>query len=166
MARIAALQPVSLRPPFSRIRNTTLFKLVLPGVFRWQLLEGVRVPRYGCWRYVMQIAALPCKLNKAVHVWPPRRVPFLGVAPRKLLIRGEMAEWLKAHAWKACIPQGIQGSNPCLSAIALDNQALASNKRLGTVHTSSCNSHLSFLFSVYLTKKNRPSWLGIERNAA
>ena len=30
---------------------------------------------------------------------------------------GEMAEWLKAHAWKACIPQGIQGSNPCLSAI-------------------------------------------------
>jgi hypothetical protein len=31
---------------------------------------------------------------------------------------GEMAEWLKAHAWKACIPQGIQGSNPCLSAIS------------------------------------------------
>src|SRR5580704_12184210 len=34
------------------------------------------------------------------------------------LLTGEMAEWLKAHAWKACIPQGIQGSNPCLSAIA------------------------------------------------
>jgi hypothetical protein len=33
------------------------------------------------------------------------------------LSAGEMAEWLKAHAWKACIPQGIQGSNPCLSAI-------------------------------------------------
>jgi hypothetical protein len=30
---------------------------------------------------------------------------------------GEMAEWLKAHAWKACVPQGTQGSNPCLSAI-------------------------------------------------
>src|ERR1039458_7629207 len=30
--------------------------------------------------------------------------------------RGEMAEWLKAHAWKACIPQGIQSSNLCLSA--------------------------------------------------
>src|SRR5580658_964356 len=30
-----------------------------------------------------------------------------------------MAEWLKAHAWKACIPQGIQGSNPCLSATSL-----------------------------------------------
>ena len=35
---------------------------------------------------------------------------------------GEMAEWLKAHAWKACIPQGIQGSNPCLSAIRCLNQ--------------------------------------------
>jgi hypothetical protein len=33
---------------------------------------------------------------------------------------GEMAEWLKAHAWKACIPQGIQGSNPCLSATPLE----------------------------------------------
>ncbi len=31
-----------------------------------------------------------------------------------------MAEWLKAHAWKACILQkGIEGSNPSLSAIDL-----------------------------------------------
>ena len=30
---------------------------------------------------------------------------------------GEMLEWLKRHAWKACIPlKGIRGSNPCLSA--------------------------------------------------
>ena len=28
-----------------------------------------------------------------------------------------MAEWSKAHAWRACIPQkGIEGSNPSLSA--------------------------------------------------
>ena len=34
-------------------------------------------------------------------------------APRK----GEVLEWLKRHAWKACIPQkGIRGSNPRLSA--------------------------------------------------
>ena len=33
--------------------------------------------------------------------------------------RGEMAEWLKAHAWKACLPQGNVGSNPTLSAIQL-----------------------------------------------
>jgi hypothetical protein len=32
-------------------------------------------------------------------------------------IAGEMAEWLKAHAWKACLPQGNVGSNPTLSAI-------------------------------------------------
>ena len=40
-----------------------------------------------------------------------------------------MAEWLKAHAWKACIPQGIQGSNPCLSAIKLP----ASHKKTHTL---------------------------------
>ena len=27
-----------------------------------------------------------------------------------------MAEWFKAHAWKVCIPSGIVGSNPTLSA--------------------------------------------------
>ena len=32
-------------------------------------------------------------------------------------IYGEVLEWLKRHAWKACIPQkGIAGSNPALSA--------------------------------------------------
>ena len=31
--------------------------------------------------------------------------------------KGEMLEWLKRHAWKACIPlKGIGGSNPPLSA--------------------------------------------------
>ena len=36
---------------------------------------------------------------------------------RQLQLGGEMAEWLKAHAWKACILQkGIEGSNPSLSA--------------------------------------------------
>ena len=32
-------------------------------------------------------------------------------------ISGEMAERLKAHAWKACVPRGTEGSNPSLSAI-------------------------------------------------
>ena len=32
-------------------------------------------------------------------------------------IIGEMAEWSKAHAWKVCIWQRIEGSNPSLSAI-------------------------------------------------
>ena len=34
----------------------------------------------------------------------------------ELATLGEMAEWLKAHAWKACVPQGTVGSNPTLSA--------------------------------------------------
>ena len=35
---------------------------------------------------------------------------------------GEMLEWLKRHAWKACIPlKGIGGSNPPLSAEITEN---------------------------------------------
>lgn len=28
-----------------------------------------------------------------------------------------MSEWPKEHAWKVCIPQGIEGSTPSLTAI-------------------------------------------------
>ena len=35
----------------------------------------------------------------------------------KLLSKGKMSEWLKEHAWKACVLQkGTVGSNPTLSA--------------------------------------------------
>ena len=35
---------------------------------------------------------------------------------------GEMREWLKRHAWKACIRQKcIAGSNPALSAVVMEN---------------------------------------------
>ncbi len=38
-------------------------------------------------------------------------------APHNRWERGEVTEWLKVHAWKACVLQkGTQGSNPCLSA--------------------------------------------------
>ena len=37
--------------------------------------------------------------------------------PLDSLLQGEMLEWLKRHAWKACIRQKrIPGSNPGLSA--------------------------------------------------
>gem|GEM_PF-519764 len=37
---------------------------------------------------------------------------------------GELAEWFKALAWKACILQkGIKGSNPLLSAINVSDQS-------------------------------------------
>jgi hypothetical protein len=45
-----------------------------------------------------------------------------------------MAEWLKAHAWKACIPQGIQGSNPCLSAISLPRLRIRSKRAAAVTH--------------------------------
>ena len=42
---------------------------------------------------------------------------------------GEMAEWLKAHAWKACILQkGIEGSNPSLSAKIFRGKILARSR--------------------------------------
>ncbi len=32
---------------------------------------------------------------------------------------GQVSEWPKEHAWKVCIPQGIEGSNPSLTAIII-----------------------------------------------
>ena len=32
---------------------------------------------------------------------------------------GGMSEWSNEHAWKACIPHGIMGSNPIPSTIFL-----------------------------------------------
>ena len=34
-------------------------------------------------------------------------------------LNGEVAEWSKAHAWKVCIRQRIEGSNPSLTAIII-----------------------------------------------
>ena len=39
-------------------------------------------------------------------------VPFFTLWP----LGGEMAEWFKAHAWKACVGNTTGGSNPSLSA--------------------------------------------------
>ena len=30
---------------------------------------------------------------------------------------GEVSEWSKEHAWKVCVSQGTEGSNPSLTAI-------------------------------------------------
>ncbi len=34
-----------------------------------------------------------------------------------IFVKGEVAEWFKAPAWKACVWQHTEGSNPFLSAI-------------------------------------------------
>ena len=36
-------------------------------------------------------------------------------------LNGEVAEWSKAHAWKVCIRQRIEGSNPSLTAKKKNN---------------------------------------------
>ena len=45
-----------------------------------------------------------------------RRRCFFNKACGKLPPHGEVAEWSKAHAWKVCIRQRIEGSNPSFSA--------------------------------------------------
>tara|TARA_B100001989_G_scaffold248559_1_gene222352 strand:- start:2365 stop:2550 length:186 start_codon:yes stop_codon:yes gene_type:complete len=35
----------------------------------------------------------------------------------QLSLQGDVAEWFKAHAWKACWAQALAGSNPVVSAI-------------------------------------------------
>ncbi len=42
-----------------------------------------------------------------------RPVPAQQRSERKF---GEVSEWLKEHAWKVCIRQRIEGSNPSLTA--------------------------------------------------
>ena len=40
-----------------------------------------------------------------------------GMCAKKSESFGEVSEWLKEHAWKVCIRQRIEGSNPSLTAI-------------------------------------------------
>ena len=61
--------------------------------------------------------ATPFLRRNAPNEGKPDSLPFSDTLGNVEFEAGEMAEWLKAHAWKACLPQGNQGSNPCLSAI-------------------------------------------------
>ncbi|ACS93538.1 conserved hypothetical protein [Teredinibacter turnerae T7901] len=40
-----------------------------------------------------------------------------------MLNNGEVSEWSKEHAWKVCMSQGIEGSNPSLTAIIIAKAA-------------------------------------------
>ncbi len=45
-----------------------------------------------------------------------------------------MSEWLKEHAWKACVPdKGTVGSNPTLSAKAFHPPSFSFKKRLFSI---------------------------------
>ncbi len=41
-----------------------------------------------------------------------------------------MAEWLKAHAWKACLPYGNEGSNPSPSSKIFRGTQMAESQRV------------------------------------
>ncbi len=45
-----------------------------------------------------------------------KNVARIGRLLQITLLGGEMAEWFKAHAWKACVGNTTVGSNPSLSA--------------------------------------------------
>jgi hypothetical protein len=64
-------------------------------------------------------------------------VPCAAIAPAHR--PGEMAEWLKAHAWKACVPQGTVGSNPTLSAID-SKRLLPAISKFGPIRASDVKS--------------------------
>lgn len=63
---------------------------------------------------------------------------------------GEVAEWFKAHAWKACKPfKGFGGSNPPLRQ--RPNNGGASKKKIKNVHQNVHHATLiSFLFAFSL----------------
>jgi hypothetical protein len=43
---------------------------------------------------------------------------------------GEVSEWLKEHAWKACVVNATAGSNPALSALGSHNHLPIANYQL------------------------------------
>ena len=51
-----------------------------------------------------------------------------------------MAEWLKAHAWKACVGNTTVGSNPTLSASSILGEIFQWIKRLLQTHDTDKNS--------------------------
>ena len=54
---------------------------------------------------------------------------------------GEVSEWLKEHAWKACVSvPGTEGSNPSLSAILAAYKMVASAP-VGPVHRDGLDSN-------------------------
>ena len=65
----------------------------------------------------------PCSVRKGARVAESGSLlrscspkGFRGFESPSLRIIGEMSEWSKVHDWKSCMPKGIGGSNPPLSA--------------------------------------------------
>ncbi len=59
---------------------------------------------------------LPKRSEGGKHSATVRKQIVSDTNPSEAKYIGEVAEWLNAHAWKACVPQGTEGSNPSLTA--------------------------------------------------
>ena len=65
---------------------------------------------------------------------------------------GKMLEWLKRHAWKACIPlKGIGGSNPPLSAKWLQDDFKMVVKKAFKISVNRCKTYTYNDFSLYIS---------------
>ena len=67
--------------------------------------------------------------------FPAFPVHRVGQPMTRSRVLGEVAEWPKAHAWKACVAQVTEGSNPSLSAnnrvgVGVGGSALRSGSRV------------------------------------
>ena len=65
---------------------------------------------------------------------------------------GKMLEWLKRHAWKACIPlKGIGGSNPPLSAKWLQADFKTVVRKAFKISVNRCKTYTYNDFSLYIS---------------
>ena len=65
--------------------------------------------------------------NRTVISFAARERISASLREAESLVPGEVSEWLKEHAWKVCIRQRIEGSNPSLSAKYIVTTRLAAD---------------------------------------
>ena len=79
------------------------------------------------------------------------RLPF-SIRSRKLFSTGEVLEWLKRHAWKACKRlKRFGGSNPPLSANWLQDDFKMVVKTAFKISENRCKTYTYNDFSLYIS---------------
>ena len=74
-----------------------------------------------------------------------------------MLTEGEMLEWLKRHAWKACkLQKGFRGSNPRLSAKVLNKVPVAACGDYEKIPVENTNgktlkSTINYLINIFIS---------------
>ena len=87
------------------------------------------------WHAEDQIFAIdPGEMKRLPLPFAQRAVLVSGGRP---IINGEVAEWSNALAWKACVGQPTEGSNPSLSASFSYGSRLYASAMAAVLHTGS-----------------------------